>query len=127
MADIDPEAIISGTTDDSGTLTLGPAFADMDVTVAVLKDEREPAIPLDAEHHNAPKDGNGDPVLDQGVTVTTADDEGGGPLPDAAQDEPARDRDPEECPECGGDLVSSLGDDRAGCVACGWPEDHDGN
>jgi hypothetical protein len=94
-ADVDPDDIFSRSTDSNARVKLPPEFADMDVTVAVLKDERADA-PRDAEHHNAPKDGNDDPVL-----------------PDAAQGEPAEGR----CPECGGPLRDTLGGRT--CVECG--------
>lgn len=81
-----------------GLTERGEAVVERAFEVAVEPTVPDPDIPLDAEHHNAPKDGNDDPVL-----------------PDAAQGEPAR------CPECDGALTDTLGG--LACPECGWAED----
>jgi len=71
QAILDPSEIYTRKSDGSARVKLPPEYADREVTVAVL-DADGPDAPRDAEHHNAPKDSNGGPVL-----------------PDAAQGEPA--------------------------------------
>lgn len=101
-AELDPERIYTRVPDPTGRVKLPSEYAGNDqVTVAVLRGGSEDA-PRDAEHHNAPKDGNDDPVF-----------------PDTEQVESARETGVGRCPECGSsNVITSLGGESE-CIDCG--------